>query len=291
MENAINNNIQLQNEGDIFQYIEIEDEIFGFNYEHNANENTTSFIYNKNKVTSKASFALFRLFVLYVIFKLEDKPLTPFLHKLVLFLLIHECLALANLLAMRAYIFISRWLFNPLIRFPSIFLLFNSFNNMIFFTWFSYGNISILTDRKGVEESLKHNLLMTYYITILLLLGFFIFAKFIFYIIFFVSFCPCITYVMYTDIRDDIERRERQKRVEETMKAVYYEDYIKEFGKENDICVICNDSFKAKDKVICLPCSEKHVFHEDCIKNWIRRKTICPICRADLVREDEYINI
>ena len=49
MENAINNNIQLQNEGDIFQYIEIEDEIFGFNYEHNANENTTSFIYNKNK--------------------------------------------------------------------------------------------------------------------------------------------------------------------------------------------------------------------------------------------------
>ena len=123
MENAINNNIQLQNEGDIFQYIEIEDEIFGFNYEHNANENTTSFIYNKNKVTSKASFALFRLFVLYVIFKLEDKPLTPFLHKLVLFLLIHECLGLANLLAMRAYIFIYRWLFNPLIRFPSIFLL------------------------------------------------------------------------------------------------------------------------------------------------------------------------
>ena len=49
MENAINNNIQLQNEGDIFQYIEIEDEIFGFNYEHNANENTTNFIYNKTK--------------------------------------------------------------------------------------------------------------------------------------------------------------------------------------------------------------------------------------------------
>ena len=96
---------------------------------------------------------------------------------------------------------------------------------------------------------------------------------------------------MYSDIRDDIEKRQRQKRIEETMKPVNYEDYVKDFGKENDICVICNDSFNSKDKVICLPCSEKHVFHEDCIKKWIRRKTICPICRADLMRDDEYINI
>lgn len=288
MENNINNN---PNDGDMFQYIDIDDALFTFNNDEQSPLNPQNQINQVNnseqKITTKASFACFRVLVLYFVYIIENRPLTPFLQGIITFLLVHEVLALSNFIGMKSYIFLYRCFWDiRTFQFPSVFLLVDTFNNLIFFTWFLYGNLCILTNKNGVENSLKENVLMTYYITILLLLGFFIFAKFIFYIIFFISFCPCISYVMFTEMREEYRRKQRERRIEEKMVPITYEEYIQLNGAECDSCIICAELFKEKSAVVQLPCSVKHLFHEACIKQWIKNKTICPICRTELKDED-----
>ena len=55
--------------------------------------------------------------------------------------------------------------------------------------------------------------------------------------------------------------------------------------KDETGCVICDELFKLKDRVLRLPCD--HEFHTKCISNWLdtpncRLKPTCPLCRADL---------
>jgi hypothetical protein len=69
----------------------------------------------------------------------------------------------------------------------------------------------IISDKKGVEQSLEENLMLTYYITILILLGFFVFSKFIFYILFFLFFCPCATYALVIEINEEYQINLRKK--------------------------------------------------------------------------------
>lgn len=69
----------------------------------------------------------------------------------------------------------------------------------------------ILSDQKGVEDSLITNLMLTYYVTILILLGFFVFSKVIFYILFFVFFCPCISVILCSEIHEEYKNARRAK--------------------------------------------------------------------------------
>ena len=69
----------------------------------------------------------------------------------------------------------------------------------------------ILADQKGLEISLEKNLMLTYYITILILLGFFVFSKFIFYILFFVFFCPCISILLCSEIHEEYKTNLKAK--------------------------------------------------------------------------------
>ena len=69
----------------------------------------------------------------------------------------------------------------------------------------------ILSDQKGVEESLAANLMLTYYVTILILLGFFVFSKVIFYILFFIFFCPCISVILCSEIHEEYKNNRRAK--------------------------------------------------------------------------------
>jgi hypothetical protein len=101
------------------------------------------------------------------------------------------------------------------------------------------------------------NKMVTYYMTVLLLLGFFIYSKLIFYIIFFISFCPCITYVLCFDLHQEYLNANRAHRIAERLKEENYEDYIKRVGIELDMCIICCDEFKKGDKVINLNCNTK----------------------------------
>ena len=238
----------------------------------------------ENKLTTKAEFACIRLITLGLLYYLDGYALTPFLYKLISFLLIHECLVLSNFLYLKIYIALRTCCLTTIHSHLLVFLNFtDKTSNMIYFIWFIYGNICILADKKGVEQSLQHNILVTYYLTVLILFGFFLFAKVVFYLIFFVAFCPCISYMMFQEFKEDYQQRQRSKRLQEKLKGMKYEVYVSAWGKLEDICAICNEEFNDEELVIMLPCDNKHVFHESCIKTWIKQKTICPICRAEII--------
>ena len=292
MDPNFNNELNEFNQG-LFDYVPLENGIFQDDFDDdyilgNNEENNEMIILQRNhrranKIENKAGFATFRLLILYCLYLCTPNPLTEFISNLILFLLVHEFLVISNCIGMRIYLGIKHR-YNPHnIEFPSLCLLIDSLNTLFFFTWFLYGNYEILFDKNGVEESLQKNILVTYYITILILFGFFIFAKIIFYLVFIIIFCPCISYVLFSDIREEYKQAQKAKKLQEQLIDISYEDYLKKNGSEADMCIICTDSFKNNDRVIELSCNNKHVFHADCIKTWIAKKTICPMCRADLV--------
>ena len=136
--------------------------------------------------------------------------------------------------------------------------------------------------------------MLTYYITVLILLGFFIYSKLIFYIIFFVSFCPCITYVLCFDIQQEFHSHRRINRIQSNLKEELYDDYRKKNGVTLDCCSICTGEYNEKDYIIALPCDLRylvdifrHCFHSACIKKWLENKTVCPLCRIDLRTPNE----
>ena len=102
MENNINNN---PNDGDMFQYIDIDDALFTFNNDEQSPLNPQNQINqvsnSEQKITTKASFACFRVLVLYFVYIIENRPLTPFLQGIITFLLVHEVLALSNFIGMK----------------------------------------------------------------------------------------------------------------------------------------------------------------------------------------------
>lgn len=294
------NNIQNENEFDLFDYFEFEDMMLDEeeglveNPEQNRNENDNindRIIFQNRrkeiKISSKTSFALIRLFLLSFFYFLSKNPLCPFLINLISFLLIHEALVITNYLGMKIFLIIKRGLNPNTTEFPSICTLVDTLCGFIFFSWFIYGNICVLSDKDGLNDALKENVLMTYYITVLLLFGFFIFAKLIFYAIFFIAFCPCLAYVLFTDLRSDYRNAQRAKKLNEALKPVTFKEYAESEKQISDTCYICIDDFKENDLVIKLPCSSSHVFHEECIKTWIKKKTICPLCRSELLPPEE----
>ena len=51
--------------------------------------------------------------------------------------------------------------------------------------------------------------------------------------------------------------------------------------KSDDICLICLDTFKKKQKISRIKnCG--HIYHTDCLMLWFQRKVKCPICNIDL---------
>lgn len=127
----------------------------------------------------------------------------------------------------------------------------------MFFTWFVYGNLCILTEHDGIEQSLIVNNLLTYYIIVLILLGFFIYSKLIFYIIFFISFCPCITYVLCFDIHQEHNSNMRLHTLQQSLKEESLEEYTMRTGSLIEDCIICSGEFSEKEKVIALACNNK----------------------------------
>lgn len=218
-------------------------------------------IYMANKIKMKAGLALLRMLILYFFFYLDNFNMTSFLTNLIGFLLCHEALVLANFLTMSGY-FLGRYLITGSSRiqnrpFPSLCIYVDILNNFIFFTWFVYGNLCMLSDRTGIEKSLNENKMLTYYVTVIILIGFFIYSKLIFYIIFFISFCPCITYVLCFDVNREYQANRRLSRLYQKLKDESYEDYKKKVGFELEMCIICATEFNDTDIVICLPCNDK----------------------------------
>ena len=261
-------------------------------YGNNNNRYLTASLRNRlleNKFTLSASFSCLRLSLLYLFYFIENYKLTPYLENLIVFLLVYESMVIANFVAMKTYLMIKR-MFNPLsLEFPTLCLYIYTLNEMILFTWFIYGCYCIMIDTKGVEQSLRVNPLMMYYITVLILFGFFLFSKAIFYLIFFICFCPCIAYAYVSDLYTDYERTRQAAKVQEELVEIDYEDYSKDKAKENieSTCIICCGDFKPKEKVIVLKCNSKHVFHASCLRPWITMNPSCPTCRCNLIENAE----
>jgi hypothetical protein len=65
--------------------------------------------------------------------------------------------------------------------------------------------------------------------------------------------------------------------------AIPDDDYcyycIIEVSEYGEVCAICLDEQKKRDKWVITPCS--HIFHRDCIEAAIAHKDSCPLCRTE----------
>jgi hypothetical protein len=85
----------------------------------------------KSKIQMKALLAVVRLLMLYFFYNLDGNPVSPFLAKLIGFLLIHEGLVMTNMILMHGYIFLNeRFLGIRLISFPPFFQWVDILNNL-----------------------------------------------------------------------------------------------------------------------------------------------------------------
>jgi len=55
------------------------------------------------------------------------------------------------------------------------------------------------------------------------------------------------------------------------------EDEIQLAGHQ---CAVCQDKFKEKEEVTCLPCN--HEYHKDCVLPWLNMHCTCPVCRSEV---------
>nr|XP_004489087.2 RING finger protein 44-like [Cicer arietinum] len=49
--------------------------------------------------------------------------------------------------------------------------------------------------------------------------------------------------------------------------------------QEIDVCIICQEEFKNKEKIGILRCG--HEYHLDCITKWLVVKNVCPLCKSE----------
>ncbi|KAJ3672469.1 hypothetical protein LUZ60_007190 [Juncus effusus] len=52
------------------------------------------------------------------------------------------------------------------------------------------------------------------------------------------------------------------------------------FSKKHEECVICQEEYKNREKLIKLPC--KHSFHKSCITTWLKIEKTCPVCKYEV---------
>lgn len=285
-------NNQQENYGEMFGYFRIgennllnNDNEQGFNNNRSRNRIIEENNQNETHVSSKFCYTMIRLLFLGFFYFIEKNPLTPMLLRLIEFLLFPEALVVSNYILMKLSMLFYACFHREEPFFPKYCLIFSIMNDCILFAWFLYGNILLLTDKMGVEESIRQNTLLTYYMSILILIGYFIFAKIIFYTLFFITFCPCIVYLLLKDLHNGYIISQKAKRLQEKLKPINFQDYLIDHGNENDLCVICHDNFKEDDKVVVLPCNIKHLYHSECIYAWIKKKPICPLCKKEIAEE------
>ena len=79
--------------------------------------------------------------------------------------------------------------------------------------------------------------------------------------------------------RTEKKRRKKKKKVRSktSLEKIKKEDNIL---INKDLCCICLQNFKIKEKLRKLPC--KHNFHKKCIDKWLVESKTCPNCRLDV---------
>ena len=274
------------------------DSFYTDNFEFNVNDrfninNYNSFItaqtnYYKNQIFVKALFSILRVIILYLLFVIDGYIIDGALSFLVIFLLIHEACLISNYISMKLYFcFVNNILRDNQPRFPKIILMFDIFASLVYFFWFIYGISLIMFKPDVFQVGISKNTYVIYFLTLLVLFGFFQFSRLIFFVIMFIFFYPCFSYIIYTNYNSIYNRMVTNHRIAMDLTPMIYKDFIiktKENIENVNMCIICTEEFKGNDEIVVLKCSTKHVFHENCIKQWIGKKAECPICRYDLTK-------
>jgi transcriptional antiterminator len=92
----------------------------------------------------------------------------------------------------------------------------------------------------------------------------------------------------YEAFHDYFSNELKKVRDEKLKEKAVYDEQIKKLKRDyfdkkkyNDLCIICQNNFKDKEKVIVISC--KHCFHEDCIVPWLKNKKQCPFCKSEVI--------
>lgn len=196
---------------DALEYVNIEPDFFQDNQTGLLNQEIRrQNLMHLSKLKYKAALSVLRLFCIILFYFIDGKQLSSFLYSMISFLVVHEIIVLLNFFLSYSTLILNR-IFS--IRTgtvsssaPKVSYFLDMVANFLFFTWFVYGNVCILTSKEDVDFSLQskvyiclsniENKFLTYYIIMLVLLGYFIYSRLIFYAVFFIAFCPCIMYVV-----------------------------------------------------------------------------------------------
>lgn len=118
----------------------------------NSNQNqfnSTNLLYSK--IRFKALFSFLKIVFIGLFYMIDGNSLEVVTYNLVMFLLIHEFLVISNFSFVYLRIISNRVFSQNNIQIPKICTYVNILSNLIFFIWFIYGNIILLTDKSGME--------------------------------------------------------------------------------------------------------------------------------------------
>ena len=105
-------------------------------------------------------------------------------------------------------------------------------------------------------------------------------------VIFVMASCVCLlfwiimVFICYLMRKRSKEKKQNMKIKDMILNAASLRLNAADFTND-DVCPICFDSYKENEKIIRLPCDQRHHFHSECIGEWIQTKTNWPICKQE----------
>jgi len=75
----------------------------------------------------------------------------------------------------------------------------------------------------------------------------------------------------------------------QTLQVKKYEEYIKEYQRDDQDCAICYEGYCNNDEVRIMQCPGDHAFHKKCIDKWLIKSTRCPQCNLSIFWSKEKV--
>lgn len=136
-------------------------------------------------------FSLIRVFFLFVCYSLDNNNLNDYLRTPVYLMILHEIIVLSNFILSNILLYANKFDFSM----KKVIKITDTVGYFFFFAWFVYCNVVLIWNRDNVIYALSENKYLTYYITVLVLFGYFVFARLLFAIMFGIVFSPCILFI------------------------------------------------------------------------------------------------
>jgi hypothetical protein len=145
---------------DALEYVNIEPDFFQDNQTSLLNQEIRrQNMMHLSKLKYKAALSVLRLICIIVFYFIDGKPLSSFLYSMISFLVVHEIIVLMNFFISYSSFILSR-IFSiragPVSNnIPKVSYFLDMVANFLFFTWFVFGNVCILSNKEDVDSSLR----------------------------------------------------------------------------------------------------------------------------------------